>query len=59
MNISKDGAQQNLFLQINGREIILKTHNEKITDSASLVEIFNSHYIYIVERHLEKTKSFF
>ena len=59
MNISKDGAQQNLFLQINGREIILKTHNEKITDNASLVEIFNSHYTYIVERHLEKTKSFF
>ena len=43
----------------NGEEIILKCDNETITESSVLVEMFNSHYINIVEKTSGKKPSHF
>ena len=70
-NISKDGVVSNKsfwtimkpFLtnkgHINGEEIILKHDNETITESSVLAEMFNSHYINIVEKTSGKKPSHF
>ena len=39
---------------INKKEIISKSDNETTTDSSVLAEMFNSHYINIVEKSLKK-----
>ena len=44
---------------INGEEIILKCDNETITESSVLLEMFNSHYINIVEKTSGKKPSHF
>ena len=44
---------------INLEEIILKFNNQTIIDSSVLVEMFNSHYINIVERASGKNLSHF
>ena len=44
---------------INGEEIILKCDNETITKSSVLAQMFNSHYINVVQKTSgKKAKSF-
>ena len=45
---------------INRKELILKCdNNETVTESSVLAEMFNSHYINIVEKTSRKTPSHF
>ena len=44
---------------VNGEDIILKCDNEMITESSVLAEMFNSHYIDIVEETSGKKPSHF
>ena len=70
-NISKDGVVKNKIVwsmikpfltnqgHINKEEIILKRDNETITKSSVLAQMFNSHYINIVQKTSgKKAKSF-
>ena len=69
-NIAKDGiiTNKNYYslmkpfltnkVHMNGEETISNTGNETTIDSSVLTEMFNSHYINILKKHLEKFNSF-